>query len=97
MYCGTLASVALPDFSFGAMENLGCVTFRETRLLLDPDAVTLDEIAYHCRAVVRGAEKTGFVGARRELDAALQARMEEAAEQLSIALESGGVIAHAFA
>jgi puromycin-sensitive aminopeptidase len=36
--------VALPDFSFGAMENLGCVTFRETRLLLDPDAVTLDEM-----------------------------------------------------
>jgi puromycin-sensitive aminopeptidase len=35
--------VALPDFSFGAMENLGCVTFRETRLLLDPDAATLDE------------------------------------------------------
>ena len=25
--------VALPDFSFGAMENLGCVTFREARLL----------------------------------------------------------------
>jgi puromycin-sensitive aminopeptidase len=37
--------VALPDFSFGAMENLGCVTFRETRLLLDPDAVTLDEMS----------------------------------------------------
>jgi puromycin-sensitive aminopeptidase len=36
--------VALPDFSFGAMENLGCVTFRETRLLLDPAAVTLDEM-----------------------------------------------------
>ncbi len=36
--------VALPDFSFGAMENLGCVTFRENRLLLDPDAVTLDEM-----------------------------------------------------
>ena len=35
--------VALPDFSFGAMENLGCVTFRETRLLLDPEQVTLDE------------------------------------------------------
>ena len=31
--------VALPDFSFGAMENLGCVTFREARLLLDPDQV----------------------------------------------------------
>jgi puromycin-sensitive aminopeptidase len=28
--------VALPDFAFGAMENLGCVTFRETALLLDP-------------------------------------------------------------
>ena len=36
--------VALPDFSFGAMENLGCVTFREVRLLLDPDAVTRDEL-----------------------------------------------------
>ena len=35
--------VALPDFSFGAMENLGCVTFRESRLLLDPDQVTLSE------------------------------------------------------
>jgi puromycin-sensitive aminopeptidase len=37
--------VALPDFAFGAMENLGCITFRETRLLLDPDAVTLDELS----------------------------------------------------
>jgi puromycin-sensitive aminopeptidase len=37
--------VALPDFSFGAMENLGCVTFRETRLLLDPAEVTLDEMS----------------------------------------------------
>jgi aminopeptidase N len=36
--------VALPDFSFGAMENLGCVTFREVRLLLDPDEVTRDEL-----------------------------------------------------
>ena len=35
--------VALPDFSFGAMENLGCVTFREARLLVDPDQVTLGE------------------------------------------------------
>ena len=29
--------VAIPDFAFGAMENLGCVTFRETALLVDPD------------------------------------------------------------
>ena len=36
--------VALPDFSFGAMENLGCVTFRENRLLVDPGKVTLDEM-----------------------------------------------------
>jgi len=28
--------VAIPDFAFGAMENLGCVTYRETALLVDP-------------------------------------------------------------
>ncbi|MGA3352501.1 MAG: M1 family metallopeptidase [Acidimicrobiales bacterium] len=28
--------VAIPDFAFGAMENLGCVTFREVELLTDP-------------------------------------------------------------
>jgi puromycin-sensitive aminopeptidase len=28
--------VAIPDFAFGAMENLGCVTFRESVLLIDP-------------------------------------------------------------
>ena len=28
--------VAIPDFAFGAMENLGCVTFREVALLTDP-------------------------------------------------------------
>jgi puromycin-sensitive aminopeptidase len=29
--------VAIPDFAFGAMENLGCVTYRETALLADGD------------------------------------------------------------
>ena len=29
--------VAIPDFAFGAMENLGCVTFRDTALLVDPE------------------------------------------------------------
>ena len=33
---GKLDLVAIPDFAFGAMENLGCVTFRETALLVDP-------------------------------------------------------------
>jgi len=28
--------VAIPDFAAGAMENLGCVTFREVDLLIDP-------------------------------------------------------------
>jgi puromycin-sensitive aminopeptidase len=32
--------VALPDFAFGAMENLGCVTFRESALLVDESSVT---------------------------------------------------------
>jgi puromycin-sensitive aminopeptidase len=36
--------VAIPDFAFGAMENLGCVTFRETLLLVDPSAATQAEL-----------------------------------------------------
>ena len=32
--------VALPDFAAGAMENLGCITFREVLLLVDPDKST---------------------------------------------------------
>ncbi len=36
--------VAVPDFAFGAMENLGCVTFREVLLLVDPDEVTKPEL-----------------------------------------------------
>ncbi|MEO7397024.1 MAG: M1 family metallopeptidase, partial [Ilumatobacteraceae bacterium] len=32
--------VALPDFAAGAMENLGCITYRESLLLIDPDAST---------------------------------------------------------
>ena len=30
--------IAIPDFAFGAMENLGCVTFRESALLVDEKA-----------------------------------------------------------
>ena len=36
--------IAIPDFAFGAMENLGCITFRETALLVDPDTATQAEL-----------------------------------------------------
>ena len=36
--------VAVPDFAFGAMENLGCVTFREVLLLVDPATTTQSEL-----------------------------------------------------
>ena len=36
--------VAVPDFAFGAMENLGCVTFRETLLLVDRQTTTQAEL-----------------------------------------------------
>lgn len=39
-----LDMVAIPDFAFGAMENLGCITYRETALLLDPDTATQSEM-----------------------------------------------------
>jgi puromycin-sensitive aminopeptidase len=32
--------LALPDFAAGAMENLGCITFRENLLLVDPATAT---------------------------------------------------------
>jgi puromycin-sensitive aminopeptidase len=35
--------VALPDFAAGAMENLGCITFRESLLLVDPATSTQNE------------------------------------------------------
>jgi puromycin-sensitive aminopeptidase len=36
--------VAIPDFAFGAMENLGCVTFREAVLLVDPERASRLEL-----------------------------------------------------
>ena len=36
--------IAIPDFAFGAMENLGLVTFRETALLVDPDSASRNEV-----------------------------------------------------
>jgi len=39
-----LDMVAIPDFAFGAMENLGCITYRETALLLDTEKATQAEM-----------------------------------------------------
>src|ERR687897_899397 len=36
--------VAIPDFAFGAMENLGCVTFRERYVLVEPETSTQAEL-----------------------------------------------------
>ncbi|MEZ5341935.1 MAG: M1 family metallopeptidase [Acidimicrobiales bacterium] len=36
--------VAIPDFAFGAMENLGCITFREVLLLIDETSATQPEL-----------------------------------------------------
>ena len=37
--------VAIPDFSMGAMENLGCVIFREQDLLCDPSTSSVPELS----------------------------------------------------
>src|SRR5580700_2934653 len=36
--------VAIPDFAAGAMENLGCITFRDTALLVDQDEAARSEL-----------------------------------------------------
>jgi len=36
--------VGIPDFAYGAMENLGCVTFREAALLVDPATASQNEL-----------------------------------------------------
>ncbi len=36
--------IALPDFAFGAMENLGAVTFRETALLANPETASRSDL-----------------------------------------------------
>jgi puromycin-sensitive aminopeptidase len=39
-----LDMVAIPDFAAGAMENLGCVTYRESLLLVDPTTAARTEL-----------------------------------------------------
>ncbi len=43
--------VALPDFASGAMENWGCITFREQALLVDPLNTSLDLKQYVANVV----------------------------------------------
>ncbi|BDR59895.1 M1 family metallopeptidase [Lactobacillus xylocopicola] len=38
--------LALPDFSAGAMENWGLITYREAAILLDPDNATVEQKIY---------------------------------------------------
>jgi len=41
---GKMDKIAIPDFAWGAMENLGAVTYRETALLVDVDRATQAEM-----------------------------------------------------
>lgn len=43
--------IALPDFASGAMENWGCITFREQALLVDPDNTSLPTKQYVAQVV----------------------------------------------
>ncbi|HET8990198.1 MAG TPA: M1 family metallopeptidase [Acidimicrobiales bacterium] len=38
-----LDMIAIPDFAMGAMENVGCITYRETALLVDPSTASQAE------------------------------------------------------
>ena len=41
---GKMDKIAIPDFAWGAMENMGAVTYRETALLVDVRAATQTEM-----------------------------------------------------
>jgi puromycin-sensitive aminopeptidase len=43
--------LAIPDFAFGAMENLGAVTFRETALLVEESRASQSELERICDVV----------------------------------------------
>ncbi len=40
--------IAIPDFAFGAMENLGAITYRETALLIDTNSAARRELEASC-------------------------------------------------
>ena len=41
---GKCDHLAVPDFAAGAMENAGCVTYRETLLLADPGTISIQQL-----------------------------------------------------
>lgn len=41
---GKIDLIAVPDHAYGAMENLGCITFREQALLVDPETASASEL-----------------------------------------------------
>ncbi|XP_050052260.2 uncharacterized protein [Dermacentor andersoni] len=43
--------IAIPDFSSGAMENWGLITFREARLLYDPATSSTSDLMTICRII----------------------------------------------
>ncbi|XP_077505245.1 uncharacterized protein LOC144115007 [Amblyomma americanum] len=43
--------IAIPDFSSGAMENWGLITFREARLLYDPETSSTFDLITICRII----------------------------------------------
>jgi aminopeptidase N len=46
-----LDMIAVPDFAAGAMENFGCVTYRETALLLDAKISSTRTKTWVCQVV----------------------------------------------
>ncbi len=40
---GKVDHIAVPDFAAGAMENAGCITYRETLLLVDPKTISIQQ------------------------------------------------------
>ena len=50
---GKLDLIAVPDFSAGAMENTGCITFREIVLLIDEKQGTRGPEETHCQRTLR--------------------------------------------
>ena len=60
-----LDMIGVPDFAWGAMENLGAVTYRETALLVDRKRATQDEMARVADVIAHELAHMWFGRARR--------------------------------